>query len=508
MPVINYSNRVSNTPLAIISIGLHCYSLIVFGGVFWIDSTAYVSLGQALIRENGLQYFYTGCGTWFYSHLQPGLPLLWLAIENLPNNLHWPILAIFQHSLGALSLYYFFSTLNNNWPSRWNYLGCGLIAILPFYQAAHNSLMTESVSSSLMLIGLSLALRMKNDTTLDREKLLLLLLTILLETQFRSYFGVLLFGASLISLYKFNISYLRTSFILAFCLAISVLAFPAYRYVETGAFWLPGLGMNKLQAGWWINPNPTKETLRKLERFDFPANLSPSTRTNKGLDYNEATSIALHWRKNGLTDQEINRRAVSAGELLANDSSRVFINRGLRALTSSGFVLPYCYLNPNTIVFPGYTAKMFCDHIMNTYVFHSWLSVDDHKAVFNNFFHRDTSKESFQKPFQEISSRSIYDDTREYINESKIWQKDPLRIGNIAPDWLIIFSLFSMTFTNRQQRPFSLMCAWLIIGNAYFNYLASVGNPRYGYFLFPIYIAFAFLGVSRIMNWLRAKLFL
>jgi hypothetical protein len=503
--MIDSSNRISNKPFVMIAISSHCYAFFVFGAVFWVDSIAYVSLGKALVLENGLRHFYSDIGFWFYSHLQVGLPIIWSVLENLPIDLHWPILAVFQHALAAFALYYFFSTLNTNWPSRWNYIACGLVAILPFYQAAHNSLMTESVSSSLLLIGLSLALRMRNDILLDRGKLFFLLLTLILATQFRSYFGVLIFGAALISLYKFNSEYFKISVILAIGLAVSVVAFPTYRYFETGYFWLPSLGMNSLQAGWWVNPSPTKETLQKLDGFEFPANLSPATRINKGLNYGDLADIALHWRNIGLTDHEINRRAKNAGGLLANDSSWVLINRALRALTSSGMVLPYCILDSNTIVFPGYSAKMLCDHIWQTYVFQSWLSSDDHQAVFNGFFNRNFSNEYFKRPFDEISSRSIYDDTKEYINNSKPRQKDPIKIGSVAPDALIIFALLAMVFANRKQRFFSLMCAWLVLGNAYVNYLASLGNPRYGYFLFPIYIAFAFLGLSQVMNWLREK---
>lgn len=499
------SDKISNLPIAIIAVASHLYGFIIFGAVFWIDSKAYISLGYALGLENGLREFYTGVGIWFYSHIQPGVALIWLALENLPKSMHWPVLAVFQHAVGAGALFYFFSTINDYWPSRWNYVGCLVIAFLPFYQAAHNSLMTESLSSSLILMGLSLAMRIRRDISPDYRKLLLLAFILLLLAQFRSYFGLLLFGASLIALYRFLISNFRLSCILVLTLAISLLVFPAYRYLKTGLFWLPTLGMNKLKTGWGVNPLPTEEALKKLESFDFPDKLAPLARVNKGLSYSETADVALHWRATGLTDFEINRRALAAGTILANDTLWVSINRGFLALTSSGMLLPYCALSDEMIVSPGYSAKEMCAHMRWAYDFHSWLSVVDHRPIFEKFFGHEKATESFALPFDYISSQSMYEDTETYLAERKIWQRDPLGLGRINPDWFIISALLAMVLTSRDRKFFASMCAWVMIGNASVNFLAAVGNPRYGYFLFPLYSAFAFLGVAQFDCWLRSR---
>jgi hypothetical protein len=499
------NKEISNAPIALISIFSHLYAFIVFGAVFWIDSKAYVSLGYALAKTNGLNEFYNGIGTWFYSHVQPGLPLVWLAIDGLPIGWHWPTMAIFQHTLAATSLFYFFSTINFFWPSRWNYVGCFIVGFLPFYQAAHNSLMTESISSSLFLFGFSLVMRVRAGATLSYKKALLLAFVILSITQFRSYFGIFIFAIYLLPFRNFNNPDFRTSLILSLALVISILLFPFYRYLETGEFFLPSLGMNKLQTGWWSNPIPSRDVLRKLEDFDFPENFSPASRINKGLDYNEAAAIALHWRKNGLTDIEINNRASEAGSILANDSVQVFSNRILLALTSSGFTNAYCLINKQIIVFPGYSARKLCAHIKNVYKFHSWLSAVNQHSLFDEFFGEKLTDELFKHPFDTISSRFIHEDSEEYLSEFSLRRRDPLRLGKIAPDWIILISVLTMIITTSDRRFFALMCLFVMAGNAAVNFLAPLGNPRYGYFLFPLFIGFAFTGVPQVYCWLRSR---
>lgn len=506
--IINYSKRnISNTPIVFISACTHFYAFVVFGAVFWVDSKAYVSLAYALNQKDGLDIFYNGIGTWFYSHIQPGLPLVWLAIDALPISWHWPTLSIVQHILGAVSLYYFFSSINLYWPSRWNYVGCLIVGFFPFYQAAHNSLMTESISSSLFLLGFSLVLRTRADATVDYKKILLFGLVLLLITQFRSYFGILLFGVYLISMRNLKLKNIGVSLILSLIMILSILAFPSYRYLKIGVYWLPSLGMNMLQTGWRSNPNPTKEALQKIEAFDFPNNLLPDARINKGLDYNDVTDIALHWHQNGLTDIEINRMAIKAGSILANDTKLVLANRVLLALTSSGVTNAYCFIDEQRIVFPGYSAAQLCAHIKNVYIFHSWLAASDQHGLFDRFFNEQLSKGSFQIPFEIISSRLIYEDSKAYLSESKLWQRDPLMLGKINPNLFIFTSFFAMLVARGSRRFFSLMCIFVIFGNVLVNFYASLGNPRYGYFLFPIYIGFLFTGISQVWCWLKSRWF-
>lgn len=497
--------QVSDIPIALISIVGHIWALLTYGNVFWVDTKAYVSLGYALMTRNGLTTFYDGFGTWFYSHIQPGLPLVWLAINQLPRSLHWPVLALIQHTIAAAALYYFFSALNRHWPSRWNYAATLVIVLLPFYQAPHNSPMTESLSGSLFLIGLTLVLHMHKGERPDLWKALFLALIILMVTQLRSYFGVILFATSIISMFKFRVSAIPSLSGLALTLAVSLLAFPAYRFTQTGSFWLPTLGVNKLISGWWSNPAPSLDTLLVLEKYDFPPKLSPMLSFNNGLTAAQAVEIAQYWRTIGLSDREIDSRATEAGTVLANDTWAVISNRSLFALSSSGLTLHYCAMSTETIVFPQYSAAKMCAHVRQTYQYQSWLSEMDYLKRFDTYFHLTPSKPTEIEPFAEAAKLSIIEDSRDYVSSANPSTRDPLWFGKIPPDIFVVLALMSMALAGRERRIFSLIFATCILVNAAVCFTAPLGNPRYGYFLFPVYIGFAFMGAAQLNDWSRKK---
>ena len=56
------------------------------------------------------------------------------------------------------------------------------------------------------------------------------------------------------------------------------------------------------------------------------------------------------------------------------------------------------------------------------------------------------------------------------------------------------------------HRLFALACLWIILGNAAVSFAAPLGNPRYGYFLFPIYAAFVCLAISWLSRWFENRL--
>ena len=229
------------------------------------------------------------------------------------------------------------------------------------------------------------------------------------------HFELLLAGASTILFAGTKMPRGRVLALLCVAVTAGSLAFPLYRFGVTGSFWLPQLGVNQLQAGWWINPVPTGRALEELRSFDFPEKLSPEKTVNKGLDYDEATAIALHWRKTGLSDLEVNAKAMAAGAVLANDSAKVLANRALHALTSSGMVLPYCLLKPTIIVFPGYTAVRLCDHMQAVYRSHSWFAYPNYQPQLTSFYRSSPTQGPFIIPFGQIASEKLYLQSEPYI---------------------------------------------------------------------------------------------
>jgi len=176
----------TNSLLLIIVIATHVYAFFVFGATYWVDSLTYVRLAQALKTSSGLTDFYVGNGYWFTPHIQPAMSLLWLLISRSPVHCQWPILSIFQHAIAAAALYFAFATINHYWPTRWHLLFCGLLSVLPFYQCFHNELLTESLTSSLLIAGVALAVRLLINNKFHTATFLSLLAVMVIVTQLRS----------------------------------------------------------------------------------------------------------------------------------------------------------------------------------------------------------------------------------------------------------------------------------------------------------------------------------
>jgi hypothetical protein len=481
--------------MAAICITTHALSIPLFGAVFWIDSIHYANLGIAMVREGGLAQFYQGVGTWIFPHLQPGLPILGLAIGALPSNLQWPLLAVGQHAFAAFACWFFFITIDRFWPSRWNLLGCLLISLLPFYQAAHNSFLTESLNSSLVLLGLSLAIRIVKEETFRPRQLMILLVVIVLVTQFRSYSGVVIVGVAFLALLRHRLLFSRHALACSVAIAVAATVYPVYRYAQMGVFWLPAAGMNSLMAGWWANPTPSATALRVLAAAPAPPALQAEKLVNKGLSYDEAIALGRYWQGLGMSDHDINVLAQDLGRTLHDDGWGVQLNRVALGLASSGMVLPYCLAPDKTIVFPGYTARRMCAHQLSTYRFHSWLDSTDRSPLFQSFFKSPSSMDSFA--FQQVAKLRLAGAMETHLAATSPLAKDPLFLGRaVLPDVWVIGGILSLLLLARCERYLAAMCAWIFISNFIVAYSFPLGNPRYAYALFPIYIGLCCVAAS------------
>ena len=481
--------------IAAICVATHALAIPSFGAVFWIDAIHYANLGIAISKADGIAQFYQGIGTWFFSHLQPGLPVLGILVGMLPVDIQWLTLAVAQHALAAFACYFFFITIDRFWPSRWNFLGCFLLNALPSYQAAHGSFMTESLNSSLMLLGLSQAIRLVKQEVFQPKQFLRLLALLVLITQFRSYSGGVVVGAAFLVLYRHRLVFSRHTLACLFAIGAAATAYPTYRFALTGVFWLPTAGMNSLMAGWWVNPNPSASALRTLVAAPAPAALEAGNLVNRGLDYDDAIALGRYWQSLGMSDREINAMAQDLGSTLRNDGWGVRLNRVALGLASSGMVLPYCLAPDDVIVFPLYTAKQMCAHQRNTYLFQSWIALTNQKQLFQSFFELPSSMDGFA--FQQFAKSRLAESMKAYLTETPILAKDPLLMGRLVPpDIWVISGILSLLLLVRRERYLAVMCAWIVLSNFVVAYSFPLGNPRYAYALFPIYIGLCCVAAS------------
>jgi hypothetical protein len=488
----------TRTSIALVVVVSHIYSIIVFGAVFWFDSIHYVNLGECLRSSHSLAVFYDGIGSWFFTHLQPGVPLAWLATSAVPDSFRWPLMALFQHALAGYALYLCFLTVDRYWPSPVHVFACVAISFLPFYQSLHGALLSESITSSLLLIAFSMSLCAIKQPSFQKRAYFGILLCLFLIAQFRSYYGLIIVAFTLTVLLKHGM--LLSKYILICCLVTltAFMSFPMYRYYITDRFLMPSAGMNALMAGWWVNPLPSAEVMSNFHDSMFPGDLSADKLVNKGLEYEQAIELSYFWRAEGLSDVEINTRAEKLGALLRNDDYRVFINRCFLALASTGAILPYCILDQSLTVFPGMSALMMFKHQFENYLFLSWIDASSHTKLFQAFFVNATRTDDFA--LQAMSKHLIASMTSHYISEHPNILRNPFLIGWVPPDIWVALGFFGLVVLAKREKYLVALSISAIGINFLVTFHFPLGNVRYAYSLFPLYFVVISIAIASVFS--------
>lgn len=442
-----FLRRRFNLELAVVIIVCHLYYIWALGATFWFDSYVYVSLGEGLRSWKNLQAFYQNSGIWFASHIQPGVPLVWLAMSIFPQTLQYPFLVLLQHGMAACATFFAFSAANTIWPSRLHLLVCFLLSALPFYQSLHNALLTESISSSLLLTAFALSVKMLKKDVFERTSFLILLGLLFVVGQFRSYLSVIAAFYALIILFQHRIVATRYLIALLCACVLAATAFPVYRYVATRQLFMPGSGLNSLMAGLWVNPHPSEKTLNELSHNKFPPDLPLSLIVKSGLDYGKAKRLGSFWQATeGLKGAEINKRAEHMGYVLRSDGVEVLANRLIYAATSCGSLLVY-KVGPKTYeVFRGMTMEQHYQHQRNHY---SWLSGLDplpYQGLFDTFFKKPVTLPLL---FTQEAQRSIVFAFEHYLSDHSRAARDPLLVGRLLPDCWVLLAAFSALVSAR-----------------------------------------------------------
>lgn len=475
--------------LALIA-SLHLWALFAFGATFWIDSRSYVGLAEGLRSAERLAAFYESGGRWIFSHLQPGVSVLWLALSLLPEAWRWPALALFQHTLAAGALFFAVTTIHRYWPTWLHLVALLLLLFLPAYQAFHNALLTESVTSSLLLVAFAACLRLAFERRFQVRNLAIAFTALLLITQFRSYWGAAVALMVFLTL-AWRRRLLSAWTVLLVVIALSAAAaFPIYRYARTGLFYLPEGGMNVLVSGLQVNPKPSEAVRAAFGAIDFPPSLPAQTVLAKGLDATSALTLGEHWQAAGLDHAAINRRAQELGALLRNDGVEVQINRVIYGLASIGSIGIYDFGNPDREIFRGMDMAKMQAHQINYYQWQSWASNVDYRKRLGLFF--DPAPAVF--PFEAEARSQIKRAWEPYVDlhmefvADRQFIRDPLRLGQMPPDVWLLSGLAGLVALLRRN-PFVAMLTGSAIAIAFATATwFPVGNTRYANPLLPLYL--------------------
>lgn len=319
-------------------VSVHLWSLVVFGATFWVDSSVYASLAETMISPAQMSRFFGEGGALMFSHLGPVLPFLWSVLQHLPTLLQWPALALLQHGLAAWATCLVVRAAHRLWPSWWHLVAAAVFTLLPFYQAMHNSLMTESLSSSLLLIGLALYFDLLRQPS--RRAFLLLLLVMGVLTDVRYYGGIMLAIPAAIILWRRERRWSWPAWAgLALAFVGWLYLFPVYRWVLTKQWIIATGGTNVLTFAVWANPDPSPAAWAQMEATHWllPEEEKEMTHCTE-FSLRQADAIGERWLHEGATLPEAVARAHRLSAILAADDPTLWLEELRAGLVSCGFL--------------------------------------------------------------------------------------------------------------------------------------------------------------------------
>ena len=488
-----------NRHVALILLISHTWCFFAFGATFWIDAITFVNLGESMRSAESLKAFYDGYGSWFSGYQQPGLPVFWLMISALPLNMQWPFMAVTQHGAAAVAAYICFTTMNNRWPGGAHLFFFLALCFFPFYQSLHNAYLSESLTSTLLLLEFSFFMRAIWGAGRPNAELASMAACVALITQLRAQCGLMGLAMIFLVLIKRKMIFSISTVVIGIIIAISGFAYPAYRNVAGGPF-MPSQGMYALIYSLYSNPSPSPELREEFSRLPYlPPGKKLNTMFNEGLSTFAAEELAQSWRNEGLSDAQIARRSGMLGAMIKNDGSSVILNRIFMGLTSTGLMAPNCLRSPDTIVFPKTGSREWCKLVYGHYRYLSWIDSGTHQAEFDQFFSHPFFKfpslyDTYGK--QEMARIKSGEMVKPYLSAVAPAWRNPIGMGYIPPDIWIIGAILGFYFLYIEERWIFMAVLAMMSINFAVSFMFPVGNPRFSYPLYPIYFATASLAAS------------
>lgn len=471
--------------LGVLVVAIHLYFLWSLGAGFYYDSVIYAQLGQALLTEGGLQAFYTGPRFYVFQHLAPGLPLFWTGASLLAGSYGWLLLAGIQHAIAAASLLYLLWVWRPFLTGPFLALAAILVSGNPLYESLHNRLMTESLTGSMLLIGIAATSHLLLHRSTGTMPLLLLSGSALVAIQVRSQslaYVLIFFTAILVTRHERQI---RSTALLCLALvACSVFAWPGYRYLATGQGFLPNTSYLALVHALRYNVHPSDALVARLRTFPLPSSLPAERLASQGIDYMDAATIGEHLRASGFDDTAAKAEVLRAAWAVRIDSPGVILNQLRLPLLSIGMKYPVFMGDPDKAIHRGFTSQTYAHH-----------------AAYWEKWEAGTLRDSYSEELDAIvkfskENAGLYDaqavehferTIRPFLVDHPVTLRDPLGLVSMPSDlWLLGWSL-ALCLLWKSHRTLVLMLLALVLATYVMSVSLPVANARYAYPFLPLY---------------------
>ena len=284
--------------------------MLVTGAKYWINSIAYFQLGMALFDVDQLSKLYSTQFGFLYQHFTPGLPLLIHVLDSVFQEWLWPALAILQGAFSASAVTYFVLAFKNKLSRPAQLVVVFLCGLHPYFASFHNAAMTESVSASILLVSLGVALRSLDARLSLRRSLIVLLLLSILAAQFRPYLGLVGVLIAALIVYRRGTPWRVPLYaVTVLALAVGTLAFPLYRAALGLGFFLPNVSVLLLTHTSYVAWNLDKDTAHALESVVLSAEIRARLIGKESINYDDAKRIFDDLIGAGLSPMKPNKKS-------------------------------------------------------------------------------------------------------------------------------------------------------------------------------------------------------
>jgi hypothetical protein len=413
----------------------------------------------------------------------PGLPILWSAINVVAPQHAWYALAILQHALAGAALVRFAMALRGRIPDSAILLGATLLDLHPFFMAFHNALMTESITSSMLLLTAAQALSICRARPPVPGQFVLFAIFTIVGSLLRSYTFTV--GAAYLATIAVVHRDFRTWIQTGLCglaIAAGVIAFPVYRYAATGKFFMPNVDFVLPTLIGFTLPRSGPEAEVALRQLPLPPGFDFARLRASGLTYTDSIAIAKSLIGSGYSDADARRKLHDvASKMGAGQLAR---NARFTLVSIGSVVLPYLG-DPDAPGQESLTVGKLRDHQQYYYRWFAWLQNRDYSPVLADFIGRYRSQpELYPDRFVTHYADAIVPHVAAYSTELR----DPIRIGAVWPDYFILGWLVFIIAILRKAPAVALIFLAPVIVNYVDCLSVPLAEIRYAHPLFPFYV--------------------
>jgi hypothetical protein len=471
------------------SLAIHVFMALSLGAKFWYDTIAYFQLAEDLTSPAALRSLYSGPFGIIYQHVMPGLSFLILVFDGLFASHMWLAFAIFQNAIDIFASVYLATSLSGYFGKRAQFAVTVLIALFPYFSAFHNAILTESLTSSLVMIIVGVTIRcLENRISLVCGVAIILFLGIL-GAQLRIYVAGISGGLSLLVLvrspYRRRIGlYLAT----AASVILGVLAFPLYRAAIGAGFFVPNADALMLVHTHYVNWDLDDRSKRAVDGAISDQGIVHKLEVADGeIGTSDVIKMVDDLVRTGINRTEAIKKIAGAAWVVRTQSPAVVARQFRLSLSSLGFQwLTTCCEPSRILAFENFTGEKLLAHLKYYYRWNSGLDQSDYSILFQNF-----SDGYRQSPCYDSTAIDWYTvRVGPFVLARPSPWRDFLQLSMIPPDLIILTGLAGFLVIAQTGRRIIIIIPFFIMIVVYAASLSTpiFGDNRYAHFLWPFYL--------------------